>query len=336
MLHQGFLRDFVSAECNGVSKLAAFITPYANDEHFQDHFLGLLNNIAFGEASLSALQLSDSDLATILQMVLSQPNDSVRANYGFAFIWKLSCDHVQAPKLWRHLFQRLPTTRLQEIRRALPFARAINAFSYGTHLKNSVTEVLVTLNAIIEQMTPVTPAFPGRLTRFAEQLLCAIMDILCQLLLKSDTKHQALEALEKFGSVLESQQKGLAKRLKTSASTCGFLSEYMDNLRDGTSKHPESGFEAVQGSFFVKVSADGTECRNDCESFESAIWRTPVRKGRFFYEIQLATGDIMQIGWASNLAKLASQLGVGVGDEEHSYSSSYFPFCFFSPIELLL
>ncbi|KAK2705548.1 RING finger and SPRY domain-containing protein 1-like [Artemia franciscana] len=69
---------------------------------------------------------------------------------------------------------------------------------------------------------------------------------------------------------------------------------------------------------YLKLSADGLEARNDVVSFESARCTFAVNEGRWFYEVEVLTGGIMQIGWATLEAKFLNHDGYGTGDDENS------------------
>ncbi|XP_071492443.1 uncharacterized protein [Diadema antillarum] len=74
------------------------------------------------------------------------------------------------------------------------------------------------------------------------------------------------------------------------------------------------------------VSADHLEVRNDSWTFESILARTslPVpRKHKkkpagWYYEVELKSSGIIQIGWATKKCDFGPEKGVGVGDDLHS------------------
>lgn len=74
----------------------------------------------------------------------------------------------------------------------------------------------------------------------------------------------------------------------------------------------------VSASFW-KFSPDFLEVRNDRAGFASARGTTCITDEKWFYEVELLTPGVMQIGWATKLAFFDSEEGIGVGDEVHSF-----------------
>ncbi|ORY06318.1 hypothetical protein K493DRAFT_404065, partial [Basidiobolus meristosporus CBS 931.73] len=70
----------------------------------------------------------------------------------------------------------------------------------------------------------------------------------------------------------------------------------------------------------LKWFPSGLETRNDSTSFESVRGTMCVTQGSWFYEVQLVTSGIMQIGWATKLSIFRPEEGVGVGDDDHSFA----------------
>ncbi|KAK9728806.1 hypothetical protein K7432_000771 [Basidiobolus ranarum] len=70
----------------------------------------------------------------------------------------------------------------------------------------------------------------------------------------------------------------------------------------------------------LKWYPTGLETRNDSTSFESVRGTMCITQGSWFYEVQLVTAGIMQIGWATKLSIFRPEEGVGVGDDDHSFA----------------
>eukprot|EP00051_Salpingoeca_urceolata_P013378 m.167872 g.167872 ORF g.167872 m.167872 type:complete len:699 (-) comp17777_c4_seq2:1061-3157(-) len=71
----------------------------------------------------------------------------------------------------------------------------------------------------------------------------------------------------------------------------------------------------------LKLAPDGLEARNDALSFESV--RATCRaqdSGLWFYEVTVFTGGVMQVGWATERCAYKSEEGIGIGDDQHSFS----------------
>ncbi|KAJ8041867.1 RING finger and SPRY domain-containing protein 1 [Holothuria leucospilota] len=73
-------------------------------------------------------------------------------------------------------------------------------------------------------------------------------------------------------------------------------------------------------SEYLKISADGLEARSDALSFESVRSTFCVDEGTWYYEVQVLTDGVMQIGWATKQSKFLNHEGVGIGDDEFSFS----------------
>ncbi|PAA62642.1 hypothetical protein BOX15_Mlig025293g1, partial [Macrostomum lignano] len=65
----------------------------------------------------------------------------------------------------------------------------------------------------------------------------------------------------------------------------------------------------------MHILPDGLEARSDAASFESVRATFPAKSGKWYYEVTLVTGGIMQIGWASGATVFLSHEGIGVGDD---------------------
>lgn len=59
---------------------------------------------------------------------------------------------------------------------------------------------------------------------------------------------------------------------------------------------------------FLKLAGDGLEARNDEMTFESARSTMSVTGGKWFYEVTVLTGGIMQIGWATRDCEYLSEV----------------------------
>ncbi|PIK42620.1 putative RING finger and SPRY domain-containing protein 1 [Apostichopus japonicus] len=73
-------------------------------------------------------------------------------------------------------------------------------------------------------------------------------------------------------------------------------------------------------SEYLKISADGLEARSDALSFESVRSTFCVDEGTWYYEVLVLTDGVMQIGWATKQSKFLNHEGVGIGDDEYSFS----------------
>ncbi|ELR20314.1 SPRY domain containing protein [Acanthamoeba castellanii str. Neff] len=82
---------------------------------------------------------------------------------------------------------------------------------------------------------------------------------------------------------------------------------------------------------FIKLSADCYEVRNDSASFGSIRANCYVSAvdrngrgyregGRWYYEVTLRTGGIMQVGWATKDSVFKPEEGSGIGDDFFSYA----------------
>jgi len=74
---------------------------------------------------------------------------------------------------------------------------------------------------------------------------------------------------------------------------------------------------------YIKISPDGLESRCDSEYFESVrstgcAGFSGMDSGVWYYEVELVTDGIMQIGWATRDASLLNQDQDGVGDDGQS------------------
>ncbi|KAI9291458.1 SPRY-domain-containing protein [Neoconidiobolus thromboides FSU 785] len=72
-------------------------------------------------------------------------------------------------------------------------------------------------------------------------------------------------------------------------------------------------------SSFIKFSEDLSQCRNDRIGFATTLGTTCITDGKWYFEVLLLSGGIMQVGWATQAAKFKPEDGVGIGDEEHSF-----------------
>ncbi|ORX95491.1 SPRY-domain-containing protein [Basidiobolus meristosporus CBS 931.73] len=70
----------------------------------------------------------------------------------------------------------------------------------------------------------------------------------------------------------------------------------------------------------LKWLPTGLEIRNDSTTFESVRGTMCAKEGTWYYEVQLLTAGIMQIGWATKYTAFRPEEGVGVGDDDHSFA----------------
>lgn len=61
-------------------------------------------------------------------------------------------------------------------------------------------------------------------------------------------------------------------------------------------------------SEYLKISPNGLEARCDASSFESVRCTFEVSKGVWYYEVEILTSGIMQIGWATKKSKFLNHV----------------------------
>jgi len=71
-------------------------------------------------------------------------------------------------------------------------------------------------------------------------------------------------------------------------------------------------------SEYLKIGPNGLEARCDASSFESVRGTSSVNIGCWYYEVQIVTSGVMQIGWATKHSKFLNHEGYGIGDDEFS------------------
>ncbi|XP_059477899.1 RING finger and SPRY domain-containing protein 1-like [Neocloeon triangulifer] len=71
-------------------------------------------------------------------------------------------------------------------------------------------------------------------------------------------------------------------------------------------------------SEYLKISPNGLEARCDAFSFESVRCTFQVDKGIWYYEAEIITPGVMQIGWATRDSTFLNHEGYGIGDDEYS------------------
>lgn len=318
LLNANFLREFLTDSVGGLSIVTKAIAPHAQSEHFQEHYLGLLNNIAFGGLSLAGLTLSLSDLSLIFDMTLSQPNAAFRANYGFAFLGKLASDSSLAISSFKHFQDHVfPKANLENFGQCLAIARTLSAFCNGCGLSpDSATFVIEAVSAALGAL----PQMARASANIADQFYCEVIDVAACLLKIPD--FASLVPISDWLSSFDGARDRLATLIPKDAPCISFSLRLLKAMLDPQAQSPKTGLVLVEGSQFAKVL--GATCRNDVEFFESVRLDSPVTSGMWYYEVELATDNVMQIGWMSSSASLSSTLGVGVGDERHSYSGTVF------------
>jgi hypothetical protein len=70
----------------------------------------------------------------------------------------------------------------------------------------------------------------------------------------------------------------------------------------------------------LKISADGLVARNDTSRFESVRCTSAITSGIYYYEVQLITPGVMQIGFATKQSKFLNHDGFGIGDDDQSFA----------------
>lgn len=68
----------------------------------------------------------------------------------------------------------------------------------------------------------------------------------------------------------------------------------------------------------LKISPDGLAARNDTSRFESVRCTYAMTSGTYYYEVQLITAGVMQIGLATKQSRFLNYEGFGIGDDDHS------------------
>lgn len=71
-------------------------------------------------------------------------------------------------------------------------------------------------------------------------------------------------------------------------------------------------------SEYLKISSSGLEARCDSYSFESVRTTFQVDSGSWYYECQVITPGVMQIGWATKNSRFLNHEGYGIGDDLYS------------------
>ncbi|CAJ0574282.1 unnamed protein product, partial [Mesorhabditis spiculigera] len=71
-------------------------------------------------------------------------------------------------------------------------------------------------------------------------------------------------------------------------------------------------------SEYLKISPNGLEARCDVSSFESVRCTFEVTEGIWYYEAQVLTPGVMQIGFATKKSRFLNHEGYGIGDDENS------------------
>ncbi|KOB74976.1 putative F16A11.1 [Operophtera brumata] len=66
---------------------------------------------------------------------------------------------------------------------------------------------------------------------------------------------------------------------------------------------------------FLKISSDGLEARCDAHTFESVRCTFQINQGCWYYEVEILTPGVMQIGWATKETKFSTHEGYGIGDD---------------------
>lgn len=68
----------------------------------------------------------------------------------------------------------------------------------------------------------------------------------------------------------------------------------------------------------LKISPDGLTARNDTSRFESVRCTYAMTSGIYYYEAELITAGVMQIGLATKQSRFLNYEGFGIGDDDHS------------------
>lgn len=71
-------------------------------------------------------------------------------------------------------------------------------------------------------------------------------------------------------------------------------------------------------SEYLKISPNGLEARCDAFSFESVRCTFQIDEGVWYYEAEIITPGVMQIGWATRDSTFLNHEGYGIGDDEYS------------------
>eukprot|EP01123_Difflugia_compressa_P010642 TRINITY_DN3943_c0_g1_i1.p1 TRINITY_DN3943_c0_g1~~TRINITY_DN3943_c0_g1_i1.p1 ORF type:complete len:207 (-),score=40.15 TRINITY_DN3943_c0_g1_i1:4-558(-) len=78
-------------------------------------------------------------------------------------------------------------------------------------------------------------------------------------------------------------------------------------------------------SCVVDISHDGLQCKGQARrGFASSISNFCVTQGKWYYEVEMITCGLFQIGWATDQFKADPEGGMGVGDDEYSWAIDLF------------
>ncbi|KAG1045687.1 hypothetical protein G6F43_011236 [Rhizopus delemar] len=80
-------------------------------------------------------------------------------------------------------------------------------------------------------------------------------------------------------------------------------------------------YDATSG---MKLTNNGLELRNDRNHFESVRATACVKRGKWYYEAQLLSHGIIQIGWATSRCRFSPDEGYGVGDDCNGFAFDTF------------
>lgn len=152
----------------------------------------------------------------------------------------------------------------------------------------------------------------------------------------TDVKKHSLIALEKFALTRDNKAKiigsniaNIIKRLSAKEyddKSLKFCLEASLRYFDSTYHRDKQDFDDIsctlnwlEASSNWKLSPNYLEFRNDRIDFLSIKGTTTITYGCWFYEVELMSCGIMQIGWAVQSSVFKSDDGMGVGDDPNSF-----------------
>ncbi len=110
----------------------------------------------------------------------------------------------------------------------------------------------------------------------------------------------------------------LNQTLTWSCSSAVVVDDREYSYRDEDTSGIEVMLNTNDVSEYLKIAPSGIEARCDASSFESVRCTFQVDSGVWYYEVEIVTEGIMQIGWATKDSKFLNHEGYGIGDDEQS------------------
>ncbi|ORY03088.1 SPRY-domain-containing protein [Basidiobolus meristosporus CBS 931.73] len=235
----------------------------------------------------AVLKLSTCLLHKIHAKALFRPKLKNRYRINSCIVWCVLAERLAGKVSASMLTNEVLNTLLEGLQTEYPWAIqhlslvALENFSLTSENKARIMESNVT--SLIRSLLETSPNAHDR-RQVAELAICAPWALKCSFSLSPSLflskEDSEIEALENINVTL--------------------------NWCDATSR--------------LKWNPTGLVTRNDSTAFESVRGTMCVTKGCWFYEVQLITAGIMQIGWATKYSLFRPADGIGVGDDEHSFA----------------